>query len=233
MKYAHAVTVGLMLSFLSTGCANHVNFLYNQSSPGTDFPTSSVVAIIGQDGWGSGFVVAQDEQWVYVVTAAHVIARNSGIPPLDSSYARPACEADGPTVAVNGVVGIVLGVDYDADIALIRIARYNRKYRPLQLATVQPRRGDIAQLFGYTFVNGVDDPLACVYTGRIIANNWEGKLACDGGLYPGLSGGPLVNSRGRVIGVASAVAGAWGHPAFTTNLFVPIRHLREMLKHVE
>lgn len=141
---------------------------------------------------GSGFVISTDG---YLVTNHHVIEHADSV---------KAAFADGTIFTAE-----LIGSDPSTDIAILKV--YDGDLKPLQFADsdrLQP--GQIAIAIGnplglqYTVTAGVVSA-----TGRTLRSK-NGRLIddviqTDAALNPGNSGGPLVNSEGRVIGVNTAV----------------------------
>jgi S1-C subfamily serine protease len=141
---------------------------------------------------GSGFVISTDG---YLVTNHHVI---------EQAVSVKAAFADG-----NIYSATLMGSDPSTDMAILKV--YNGELKPLQFAdSDQLQPGQIAIAIGnpmglqYTVTAGVVSA-----TGRTLrANNGrliDDIIQTDAALNPGNSGGPLVNSEGRVIGVNTAV----------------------------
>jgi S1-C subfamily serine protease len=141
---------------------------------------------------GSGFVISTDG---YLVTNHHVIEQADSV---------KAAFADG-----NVYPATLIGSDPSTDMAILKV--YNGDLKPLQFAdSDQLQPGQIAIAIGnpmglqYTVTAGVVSA-----TGRTLrANNGrliDDIIQTDAALNPGNSGGPLVNSEGRVIGVNTAV----------------------------
>ena len=151
--------------------------------------------IIEQPGSGSGFVISTDG---YIVTNNHVI---------ENALSIKAAFADG--IELNATL---IGADPSTDIAVIKV--YDGDLKPLQFANsnlLEP--GQIAIAIGnpmglqHTVTTGVVSALGRTLranNGRLI----DDIIQTDAALNPGNSGGPLVNSEGRVIGVNTAVVSA-------------------------
>jgi len=147
---------------------------------------------------GSGVVIAPDG---YLLTNAHVV---------DDSRTVDIVFRDGATYGAQ-----VVGTDPATDLAVIRAT--GSALPALELATADTLR--VGQL-----VIAIGDPLglqSTVTTGVVSAlgrslNANDGRIIenviqTDAALNPGNSGGPLVDTHGRVVGVNTAIiAGAQG-----------------------
>jgi S1-C subfamily serine protease len=149
-------------------------------------------------GSGSGFLVTSDG---FLLTNSHVVHR--------AELVR-ASFPDGTSTRAY-----VVGDDPDTDLALLQV--HQRQAAPLELAPSENLRvGQIAIAlgnplgFGSTVTAGVVSALGRTLrgqSGRLI----DDVLQTDAALNPGNSGGPLLDSRGRVIGVNTAtILGAQG-----------------------
>lgn len=147
---------------------------------------------IDQEGFGSGFVISTDG---LIVTNNHVIEKAMDI---------KVGFADGLELKAT-----LIGTDPSTDIAILKV--YDGDLKPLTFANsdiLEP--GQIAVAIGnpmglqHTVTAGVVSA-----TGRTLrANNGrliDDIIQTDAALNPGNSGGPLVNSEGKVIGVNTAV----------------------------
>jgi S1-C subfamily serine protease len=151
--------------------------------------------ITEQPGSGSGFVISTDG---FLVTNHHVI---------ENAVSIKAAFADGIELNTD-----LIGADPSTDIAILKL--YKEDLKPMQFAdSDQLEPGQIAIAIGnpmglnHTVTAGVVSA-----TGRTLrANNGrliDDIIQTDAALNPGNSGGPLVNSEGRVIGVNTAVIAA-------------------------
>ncbi len=144
------------------------------------------------DGSGSGFVFSADG---LVLTNSHVVRGATRI---------VATFPDGHDAAAT-----LLGADAATDTAVLRIAR--RDVPPLVLgASRGVRVGQLAIAVGnpYGFQNTVTAGVISALGRSLRAENGrliDDVLQTDAALNPGNSGGPLVDSRARVIGVNTAI----------------------------
>ncbi len=165
-----------------------------------------------QQSLGSGFIIDRDG---YIVTNAHVVQQAEQIRVKLSN--REEYDAD------------VIGTDPKTDVAVIKIKP--RKDLPVV------RLGDSDALDIGDWVIAIGNPFGLAETvtagivsakGRVIgAGPYDDFIQTDASINPGNSGGPLVNIRGEVVGINTAIFSRSGG-SVGIGFAIPINHARRV-----
>ncbi len=181
--------------------------IYARESPG-------VVTVISLDlggssgaGLGSGFVISAAGE---VVTNAHVVTSGTG------SAIKPAGKVFVKFADGNQVPARIVGFDPNADVALLRIEPIGLTLRPLPLGSTSALRvGSPVAAIGSPFGEEQSLSVGVVSaTQRSISSltgfKIEGAIQTDAAVNHGNSGGPLLDARGRVLGINSQIESGSG-----------------------
>jgi S1-C subfamily serine protease len=170
-----------------------------------------------QGGAGSGFVITPDG---YILTNNHVV---------QGARAIEVLFADGSAAPAD-----VVGGDPDTDIALVRA--HTARLAPVQLGDSDALRvGQLVVAMGNPFglqasvTTGVVSALRRTLratTGRLI----EDIIQTDAALNPGNSGGALLDSRGRVIGVNTAIIAGANATGFAVPINTATRVIPDLMR---
>ena len=168
-----------------------------------------------QQGQGSGFITRSDG---IVLTNAHVVEGASEV-----SVTLP----DGRSFS-----GKVLGSDPVTDVAVVRLAASGLPVAPLgDSSKVKP--GEWAIAIGNPL--GLDNTVTAGIISAIQRTNALGEgqrvpyLQTDAAINPGNSGGPLINDRGQVIGINTAIRRA---PGAGLSFAIPINVARQIASQI-
>src|SRR3954465_4933817 len=170
-------------------------------------PSVAAVAPLGRNGKpagsGSGFLFTPDG---YLLTNSHVVRAGGKERPASSAQFH-ASFSDGRNFTARWV-----GDDPHTDLAVLQVDGLSQgALTPAPLGrSAEVRRGEIAVAIGnplgfeHTVTAGIISALGRSMrsgTGRLIPD----VIQTDAALNPGNSGGPLLNARGEVIGVNTAI----------------------------
>ena len=171
---------------------------------------------------GTGFVISKDG---LILTNNHVV---EGASKIEVSFFG---DEDGVTYNAK-----VVGRDPLTDSALIELTE--KPSKPL----VEVKFGDSAQMEPGDWVMAIGNPFNLSHTvsvGVISATarpfpisdgRWQDVLQTDAAINPGNSGGPLLNVRGEVVGINSAIyADARQQGNIGIGFAIPINVVRELL----
>ena len=164
-----------------------------------------------QQGQGSGFITRSDG---VILTNAHVVegASEVGVTLPDGRSFR----------------GKVLGADPITDVAVVKVAAAGLPVAPLG-DSAKVRAGEWAIAIGNPL--GLDNTVTTGIISAVERTNAVGEgqrvpyLQTDAAVNPGNSGGPLINERGEVIGINTAIRQA---PGAGLSFAIPINLGRQI-----
>jgi S1-C subfamily serine protease len=182
----------------------------------------------GEGGQGSGFLV--DAQG-HIATNAHVVTDGGG------ASAKRAKQVFVELSDGNRVAAKIVGTDPNADVALLKIDPSGLRVTPLALGrSAGLRVGQPVAAIGSPFgerqslsvgvVSAVDRSIDSLTAFAI-----GGAIQTDAAINPGNSGGPLLDAKGRVIGINSQIksrSGGGEGVGFAVPVDVVRRSLREL-----
>ena len=197
-------------------------------------PSVAAVQVHGHgvpSGGGSGFLFTPDG---YLLSNSHVV--RAGQATLRKDKPRPQYSvslADGREYSARWV-----GDDPDTDLAVLQIdglSQGSLVHAELG-STTALRRGEIAIAIGnplgfeHTVTSGIVSALGRsmrASSGRLIPN----VIQTDAALNPGNSGGPLLNARGEVIGVNTAIIRGANSICFAVAIDIATWVIPQLLQH--
>ena len=145
-------------------------------------------------GSGSGFLFSSDG---YLITNSHVVRQSNKL--MVSLH-------DGSSYAAE-----IIGEDPDTDIAILKISAFD--FTPAILGNAEELKiGELVIVIGnplgfqHTITSGIVSALGRTLQGQN-GRLMDSMIQTDAALNPGISGGPLINARGEVIGFNTAIAG--------------------------
>jgi S1-C subfamily serine protease len=207
--------------------------IYERLSPGVVTVISifeggvSLLDEDGEGGQGSGFVL--DSQG-YIATNAHVVTTDGG----GSGRAEDVFVefADG-----NRVPAEIIGDDPNADVALLKVDPAGLRLTPLELGSSDSLQvGESVAAIGSPFgekqslsigvISAIDRNIESLTRFQI-----GNAIQTDAAINPGNSGGPLLDGRGRVIGVNAQIkseSGGGEGVGFAIPVDTVARSLREL-----
>ncbi len=173
---------------------SEINVLTRRESEQTDWSQlaariePSVFTITTEAGLGSGWVVRSDASGSDIVTNFHVVAEAVAM----GMQAVDVVQAD------RTLKGTVVRTDRTDDLAVVHV---QERLVPLRPASARPRLGTTVMAVGSPLGLGGSISIGLVSGFRSIEGSDYVQFSAP--ISPGNSGGPLVDSQGHVIGVAS------------------------------
>lgn len=158
-----------------------------------------------RQGMGAGVIISDDG---LILTNAHVIRERSLQVELPEHQRLPAS---------------VLVHDRERDLALLKVASENLSAIPLGDET-QPHAGQLVLALGHPWgIPGVVTSGIVIGGGASLPGMGQEWLAVNLRVRPGNSGGPLVDSHGRLLGMNTVMAGS------EVGLAIPVGIIRRFL----
>jgi S1-C subfamily serine protease len=200
--------------------------VYDAVSPGVVNVTSTVYVqdffnVVPQQGSGSGSILDKEGR---ILTNFHVI--------------QDARELDVTLANGKKYEAKPLGGDPDNDLAVIKIDAPAAELTPVQLGNsdelfVGQKVLAIGNPFGFDrtlttgVISGLARPLKSEITGRLI----EGAIQTDAAINHGNSGGPLLDSRGRLIGINTMIISPSGG-SVGIGFAVPVKTAKKVIEDI-
>ncbi|HEX7003353.1 MAG TPA: trypsin-like peptidase domain-containing protein [Trueperaceae bacterium] len=198
--------------------------VYDQVAPSVVTITTTVVQLsfffepVPAEGAGSGFVVDDEGR---IVTNFHVI---EGAQRIEVTF------SDGTTVPAR-----IVGVDPINDLAVLQVEAHGLELRPVELGSSEDLEvgqraiaiGNPFGQFGQSLTTGVVSALDRTLRGAE-DRQITGVIQTDAAINRGNSGGPLLDSAGRVIGVNTAIFSPTGTSA-GLGFAIPVDTVKRVL----
>jgi regulation of enolase protein 1 (concanavalin A-like superfamily) len=162
---------------------------------------------------GSGFLIRTEGTTGYIVTNAHVITLPRG---RELFSTRPTTKVHfrSGTKAESKAVAEVVASAPERDLAILKVANVPNLPRPIDLkADTEPFETMTVYIFGFPFgqalAMGKGNPPVNVGRGQVssMRRNEDDRITSvlvDGALNPGNSGGPVVDTKGKLVGISVA-----------------------------
>ncbi|HEV2075060.1 MAG TPA: trypsin-like peptidase domain-containing protein [Thermoleophilaceae bacterium] len=207
-----------------------VHEIYERTSPGVVFVQAegvtgdSPLGLPGGRGTasGSGFVLDRDG---FVLTNGHVV---------DGAKDVTVTFSDDEEVSAE-----VVGADLSSDLAVLKVDPGEVDLTPLELGdSSEVEVGDAAIAIGNPF--GFDRTITTGIVSAIQRNiqapngfSIDDVLQTDASINPGNSGGPLLDARGRVIGINAQIATGGARGSVGIGFAVPVDTAKEVIPQLQ
>jgi hypothetical protein len=176
---------------------------------------------------GTGFVFKVEGKTAYIATNEHVVVPPAAVPAAPGKEASPAPRVaqrtEPPVVAVVFGSGTgeerlvraeVLAVDKASDLAVLKVSGVERLPEPLVFEGVPaPEETMTVYMIGYPFGSTLalprTNPAVTIGKGTVTALRLDARkeltlIQIEAEVHPGNSGGPVVDTQGRLVGITRA-----------------------------
>jgi S1-C subfamily serine protease len=195
----------LVILAMQSGCSSVP--VQDSLAPTIHNAATGVVSVMGDEERGTGIVISRMEgQWV-IVTCAHVINK-----PGD--------------YWVDDFKASILGVNKENDVGVLVVRDTGQHYQVLHPAAH-------VKLLEHVTAVGILSAGWVFMDGHIASLSLEGNIVMNTGLQPGMSGGPVLDDAGEVVGMTDACALAWDSPNETFGFAVPASTVAWAVKHLD
>jgi len=165
-------------------------------APGSGLVPSATDLVRTQRGTGSGVIVDASG---YIVTNAHVVR---GAQQVRVEIAAPASGSSILSARNRSVAASVVGIDVETDLAVIKVNEVGLTTLPFADSD-ELRAGQIVMAFGSPLglSNSVSLGIVSSVARQLSPDSPMIYVQTDASINPGNSGGPLVDVRGRLVGI--------------------------------
>lgn len=177
-----------------------------------------------QTGAGSGIIISKDG---YILTNRHVV-------PEGTSHVTVVL-ADGRELDNVAVVGrdpfndiAFLKVKGETNLPAAQIGDSSAVEPGQQVVAIGNALGEFRNSVTTGIISGIGRPIQAASEGGVSAEKLENLFQTDAAINPGNSGGPLVNLKGEVIGINTAIAEEGEGIGFA----IPLNDVKGMIKTV-
>jgi serine protease Do len=165
--------------------------------------SSSGELLTAEDSSGSGIILSDDG---YILTNAHVVKSAHSVKVQLNMRTEAEAREQGEHVPSRPLVGNVVGVDHDSDLAVLKIDRKHLPYLTFGDSD-ELKQGQIVLALGNPLGldNSVSMGVVSALSRQIKTDDPMVYIQTDAPINPGNSGGPLVDTDGRVVGINTLI----------------------------
>jgi len=176
---------------------------------------------------GSGVIVDAEG---YIVTNAHVVR---GAERVRVDLPLPGTGRSILSARSRTVIGKVLGIDLETDLAVVKVDERNLAALPFG-DSESLQAGQIVLAIGSPlgFSNSVSLGVVSAIARQLVAESPMIYVQTDASISPGSSGGPLVTLAGQVVGINTLVAGRTGAGAEGLGFAAPSNIVRTVYEQI-